>query len=60
MILCLDNFKKLLRKAYRIAIIDCECRTRVKACNAPAHAARIYMNEGADEQIEKGRKRGLT
>ncbi|MDH4122590.1 MAG: 4Fe-4S binding protein [Thermoplasmata archaeon] len=58
-ILCLDNFEKLLRKAYRIAIIDCECRTRVKRCNAPIDTC-IYMNEGADEQIEKGRGKEVS
>jgi len=52
-ILCLTQVENLLRKAKKIAITDCECRTTVRGCNAPIDVC-LYLDDGAKEQIEKG------
>ncbi len=54
MILSLDNFEKLLRKAYRIAITDCEGVQRP--------SRRLYLYERGSRRTNRERtgKRGLT
>lgn len=58
-ILCLSQLEVLLRKAKKIAITDCECRTKVRGCDAPVDVC-LYLNEGAEEQIEKGLGREIS
>jgi len=52
-ILCFDHVEKLLRRAKKIAITDCECRTAVCGCDAPVDVC-LYLNDGAEEQIGRG------
>ena len=51
-ILDLARVEKVLRDAKTIAVADCECRTRVKGCDAPVDVC-IYLNDEATRLVKK-------
>ncbi len=52
-VLALDQMNRLLRKARRIAVGDCECRAKVKGCDAPLDVC-LYLDDAAEEQVARG------
>lgn len=55
-ILDLTQVERVLRDAKTIAVADCECRTRVKGCDAPVDVC-LYLNEEATKLVKKGKAR---
>jgi len=58
-ILSLGQVEKLLRASKKVAVGDCECRTRVRGCDAPLDVC-LYLDEAAKEQIKKGFGKEIT
>lgn len=63
-VLNLDEVKKYLEKAQKIAVLDCECRTKSKQCDAPLDVC-LFLNEQAEvalssEDMQNSNPRGVS
>lgn len=58
-ILDTTQVEKLLRKARTIAISNCECRIRVRNCDAPLDVC-LHIDSAAEDRIEEGAGKAVT
>jgi ferredoxin len=58
-ILDTTQVENLLRKARKIVISNCECRTRVRGCDAPLDVC-LFLDAAAEERISEGLGREVT
>jgi len=58
-ILDFSRVKKILLGAETIALSECQCRARVKACDAPTDVC-LYLNAEAVKLVEKGEARIIS
>jgi ferredoxin len=52
-ILSMPQVERILRASRSIAITDCQCRTRVKGCDAPVDVC-LSLNDEAEEKVKDG------
>lgn len=58
-ILDLTQVEKILSNADSIAVSDCECRMRVKGCDAPVDVC-LYLNDEAIKLVRKGKAKSIS
>ena len=58
-VLNLESVKRYLKKARKLAIQDCPCRTKMQRCDAPRDVC-VQMNDAAEKGIARGTSREVT
>lgn len=58
-ILSMPQVEKILRASRTIAITDCQCRKRLKGCDAPVDVC-LSLNDEAEEKVRNGDGKEVT
>jgi len=58
-VLALDEIKKIVDSATKLAVTNCTCRLTMKKCDRPVENC-IQLNRGAEYALERGTGRELT
>ena len=58
-ILSMPQVERILRASRNIAITDCQCRARVKGCDAPVDVC-LSLNDEAEEKVRNGDGKEVT
>lgn len=58
-VVSLEEMKKILVTARRIALGECDCRAKMGRCDGPLDVC-LFLDEGADEMVSKGEGRQIS